>query len=72
MDSFVTVTYPRTPGSAITPRSLGYAIRGLPYRIDVDSPGVIADTYQDFLTRLRDVARREPTRSAVQDNYLAC
>lgn len=40
------------------------------YVIDFDSPGVEADSYPEFLARLSDVARREPTRSAAYDDYL--
>lgn len=38
--------------------------------IDFDRPTVEADSYADFLAKLRDVAGREPTRSAVYDEYL--
>ena len=39
--------------------------------VDFDSPLVIADSYEDFLVQLRDVARAPATRSTVQANDLA-
>ncbi|MDQ3516491.1 MAG: hypothetical protein M3403_06920, partial [Gemmatimonadota bacterium] len=46
----------------------GQVVHG--YVIDFDSPTTIAPDYRNFLEQLSDVACREPTRSAVYDNYL--
>ena len=39
--------------------------------LDFDAAEPLAETYEDFLTQLRDVALGPPTRAAVYDNYLA-